>query len=110
MRQSVAITGLKEPMFVKAIDELTSIQKLFARHVNKDDLELWQAPNYKDSPSVELTNRYFTHRSDDPLAPSIPLGDSVDPTGRLTASAGREYFHGEDNVVLYRSKTAQSTA
>src|ERR1700722_7282664 len=57
MRQSVTITGLKEPMFGKAIDELTSIQKLFAHHVNKDNLELWQAPNYKDSPSSDPPNQ-----------------------------------------------------
>jgi hypothetical protein len=109
MRQSVAITGLNEPTFAKAIDELISIQNLFARQVNKDDLELWQPPIYDKFPSVELTNRYFTHRNDDPHASSVPLGQNVDPTGKLTAFAGREFFHSEDNVVRYQSKSTDST-
>jgi len=96
-------------MFAKAVEELTSIQNLFARQVNKDDLELWQPPSYDKFPSIELTNRYFTQRSDDPHASSVPLDGSVDPTGKLTALAGREFFHGEDNVVLYRAKTTEST-
>jgi hypothetical protein len=109
MRQSVTITGLKEPMFAKAIDELTSIQNLFVRRVNKDDLELWQPPNYNNLPSVEFSNRYFTHLSEDPHASTIPLGHNVDPSGKLTALAGREFFHGEDNVVQYQAKSKEST-
>jgi len=104
MRQSVTITGLKEPRFVKAIDELTSIQNLFTCRVNKDDLELWQPPNYD-----ELSNRYFTHRGKDLHASAVPLGHNVDPSGKLTALAGREFFHGEDNVVHYQAKSKEST-
>jgi hypothetical protein len=54
MRQSISITGLKELRFVKAIDELISIQNLFVHQV-KDDLELLQPPNYDKLPSVELS-------------------------------------------------------
>jgi hypothetical protein len=97
MRQSVTITGLKELMFAKAIDELTSIQNLFARRVNKDDLELWQPPNCNNLPSVEFSNRYFTHRSEDPHASTIPLGHNVDPSGK------------EDNFVWYQAKSKEST-
>jgi len=109
MRQSITITGQKEPRFAKAIDELTSIQNLFARRVIKDDLELWQPPDYDKLPSVELSNRYFTHRSEDLHASAIPLGHNVDPSGRLTALAGREFFHVEDNVVRYQAKSKEST-
>ena len=78
MRQSITIMGLKEPMFAKAIDELTCIQNLFAHRVNKDDLELWQPPNYNNFPLFEFSNQYFTHRSEDPHASAIPLGHNVD--------------------------------
>ena len=92
MRQSVAIMGLNEPTFAKVIDELISIQNLFTHQVNKNDLELWQPPIYDKFPSVKLTNQYFTHRNDDPHTSSVPLGQNVDPTGKLTAFAGHEFF------------------
>ena len=109
MQQSITITGLKEPMFAKAIDELTSIQNLFVHWVNKDDLELWQPPNYNNLPSVKFSNWYFTHWSKDLHASAIILGHNVDLLGKLTALAGREFFHGEDNVMRYQAKSKELT-
>jgi hypothetical protein len=62
MQQSLTIMGLKELMLVKVIDELTSIQKLFAHHVNKDNLELWQ-------PGRHLITKIL-HQSNSPIDPS----------------------------------------
>ena len=104
LRQSVTITGLNVPNFTKAIENLVAIQNMFARHVKNEDLDLWQPTTYNEHPSIELSNRYFTYRIDDPHSPSIPLGPDVDPTGRLAALAGGNLFHSEDNVVLYRTK------
>ena len=108
LRQSVTITGLNVPNFTKAIENLVAIQNMFARHVKNEDLDLWQPTTYNKYPSIELTNRYFTYRIDDPHSPSIPLGPDIDPTGRLAALAGGNLFHGEDNVVLYRTKLNNS--
>ena len=108
LRQSVTITGLNVPNFTKAIENLVAIQNMFARHVKNEDLDLWQPTTYNEHPSIELSNRYFTYRIDDPHSPSIPLGPDVDPTGRLAALAGGNLFHSEDNVVLYRTKLNNS--
>jgi len=109
MHQSVTITGLDEPLFAKAIENLAKIQSMFDRHVDKTDFERWIPSTYTTYPAIELKNRYFTYRNDDPQGPSVPLGENVDPTGRLAALAGTDLFHSEDNVVIYRAKLASST-
>jgi len=93
---------------MKAIENLVAIQNMFARHIKNEDLDLWQPTTYSGHPSIELNNRYFTYRIDDPHTPSIPLGHDIDPTGRLAVLAGTDLFHGEDNVVLYRTKLNNS--
>ena len=47
---------------------------------------------------IEFTNHYFTNISDDPHALSIPLGQNINPTGKLSAFAlaGGGSFYGED--------------
>ena len=95
---------MKELMFAKVIDEVAVIQNLFAHQVNNDDLELWQPPCYDTFPLIELINR-----SDDPHALSIPLGQNIDLTGKhpAFALAGGGFFHYEDNVVQYQSKSRE---
>ena len=39
----------------------------------------------------------------------VPLGHNVNSSGKLTALAGHEFFHGEDNVVQYQAKSKEST-
>jgi hypothetical protein len=109
LHQSVTITGLDEPLFTKAIENLAKIQTMFERHVDKNDFDHWTPSTYTTYPAIELKNRYFTYRTDDPQGLSVPLGENIDPTGRLVALAGTDLFHGEDNVVIYRAKLAGST-
>ena len=108
INQSVTITGLDEPHFAKAIENLAAIQTLFEHHIDKNDFDHWLPSRYTTYPAIELSNRYFTYRKDDPHGPSVPLGENIDPTGRLAALAGANLFHSEDNVVLYRAKLAGS--
>jgi hypothetical protein len=109
LHQSVTIMGLNEPLFTKAIENLAKIQTMFERHVDKNDFDHWTPSTYTTYPAIELKNRYFTYRTDDPQGLSVPLGENIDPTGRLVALAGTDLFHGEDNVVIYRAKLAGST-
>jgi hypothetical protein len=77
---------------------------MFSRHVDKHNIDQWEPSTYTTYQAINISNRYFTYRSDDPHAPSVPLGRHVDPTGRLATLAGHDLFHGEDNIVLYRTK------
>ena len=109
MHQSVTITGLNEPLFATALENLAKIQSMFDRHVDKNDFERWTPSTYTTYPAIVLKNRYFTYRDDDPQGLSVPLGENVDPTGRLATSISTDLFHSEDNVVIYRAKLASST-
>jgi len=109
LHQSVTITGLNEPLFAQAIENLAKIQSMFERYVDKNDFDRWIPSTYTTYPAIELKNRYFTYRNDDPQGLSIPLGEDVDPSGRLAALAGTDLFHSEDNVVIYHAKLASST-
>ena len=108
MRQSVRITGLGQPIFAKAIETIAGVQNTFARHVDKNNISEWAPSTYTSYQAIEVYNRYFTYRNDDPHGPSVPLGRHIDPTGKLAAMAGNDIFHSEDNVVLYRTKLSGS--
>jgi hypothetical protein len=109
MHQSVHITGLNDPLFVKALENLAAIQNMFERHVDKNNFDHWSPISHATNTAFELKNRYFTYRRDDPHALSVPLAQNVDPTGQLATLAGPDLFHGEDNVVVYCAKLAGSS-
>jgi hypothetical protein len=83
-------------------------QNLFVCHIKNEVLELWQPTTYNRNPLIELSNGYFMHKIDDPHSLSIPFIPDVDPTRWLTALAGGDLFHSEDNVVLYCTKLNNS--
>jgi hypothetical protein len=101
MRQSVSITGVDEPLFIKAIDNLLAMQNTFARNIDENCIDSWQPSSYAGYQSIDIGNRYFTSRRDDPQGTPISFTHGVDPQGKLSALAGSELFHGEDNDVCY---------
>ena len=109
MRQSVRITGLDQPIFAKMIKTIAGVQNMFARRVDKNNINEWAPSAYKSYQEIEVYNRYFTYRNDDPQGLSVLLGRHVDPTGKLATMAGNDLFHSDDNVVLYRTKPSGST-
>ncbi|KAH6894773.1 hypothetical protein BKA70DRAFT_1375752 [Coprinopsis sp. MPI-PUGE-AT-0042] len=79
----------------KAIDNTVYLFTEFSRCVGASDLKpIAFLEQGKDGPCLDLSNRYFTPRSDDPYGSSIPMDTAIDPTGT-------ELFHGEDNEVKY---------
>ena len=56
MNQSVTITGLDEPLFTKAIENVAAIQTLFEHHIDKDNFDHWQPSTYTTYPAIEISN------------------------------------------------------
>ena len=86
-----------------------AIQNMFARQIDSKNFDAWQSSAYNTYTAVDISNRYFTYRNDDPYAQPVPLGPAVDPLGVLGALADHDLFHGEDNTVSYHRKPVGST-
>jgi len=50
---------------------------------------------------LDISTRYFSSRRTDPVSPAIPFEKMEDPYGTLVSLSDENYFHGEDNRVLY---------
>ena len=96
-------------MFAKVIETIAGIQDMFVCHVDKNDINQWAPSMYTSHQAIKVHNQYFTFRNNDPHSPSVPLGQHIDPTGKLAAMARNNFFHSEDNVVLYWTKVSRST-
>jgi hypothetical protein len=88
-------------MFNKAVENMISIQNMFARRIGENNLDIWRPSSFQGYQSVDLSNRYFTCKRDDPNGTVIPFSSGIDPHGKLSALGGNNLFHGEDNHVLY---------
>jgi len=56
MNQSITITGLDEPLFAKAIENVAAIQALFEHHVDKNEFDHWRPSTYTTYPAIEINN------------------------------------------------------
>jgi hypothetical protein len=101
MRQSVAVTGLGTTAFDDAIQSILAIEDVFARQVGEKKMVPWKRGTYQEWDSMDISNRYFTHRRTDRNIQPVPFDRLVDPDGTLEALAGEDKVHGMDNVVEY---------
>jgi hypothetical protein len=101
MRQSVKLTGLGTPLFQDCVDNIQRLSQILSRQVPEGNMDLFQHSDFLDHPAVDIGTRYFTSRRDDPMGPSAPFDDSVDPKGILASIVDGNYFYGSDNIVLY---------
>lgn len=110
MRQGVTLAGLDTQVFDKALDNMGRLYAEFSRYVGESELApIGFITAGGGGSSVDISNRYFTSRGEDPHSPGIPFDPSVDPTGALASCTGHDLFHGEDNEVQYyqRKKTTE---
>ena len=101
MRQSVKMTGLGTPAFQDCIGNIQRLSQILSRQVPEGHMDTFQHSNFLEHPALDIGTRYFTSRKDDPMGPSAPFEDSVDPKGILASMADDKYFYGADNIVLY---------
>jgi hypothetical protein len=66
-------------------------------------MDIFTHGSFLEHPTLNIGTWYFTSRKDDPMGPSAPFDDSVDPKGILMSIVDDKYFYGSDNVVQYYS-------
>ena len=101
--QSVNLTGLDSPGFGICMDNLQYLQQLLARQVPDGAMEPFAPGSFSNFKSVSLSTRHFTSRREDPFSTAVRFSPLVDPKGIMASMSTDDYFHGEDNEVLYYS-------
>ncbi|PBK84469.1 hypothetical protein ARMGADRAFT_1088476 [Armillaria gallica] len=102
LRQSVSITGLGTNPFNNAMEAIASVYATFIRQLGQDQLVPIQfMSTYKEFPSIDISNRYFSRRDQTPSEAEIEFGEIVDPLDILGKLHGQVYCHSVDNSVAY---------
>ncbi|KAL0960763.1 hypothetical protein HGRIS_005785 [Hohenbuehelia grisea] len=111
LKQGVAIVGLGDPNFDRALENMDRLINVLSRHVPDGRLLPAEGRSGEgDEAQVDLINRYLTPRHEQPLGCEVPFANGVDPKNILRALTGKEYFHGEDNQVAYMERTHTNPA
>lgn len=101
LRQSIQITGLGTPSFSKAIKAIHEVDRRLSLQEAADSVQPWSPSQFDTFPSIDIGNRYFTHRSDAYLHDIVDFSPDVDPNGILRRSGQNRYVHCTDNEVKY---------
>jgi hypothetical protein len=104
LRQAITLTGLGSPSFDDAVASAQEIYLLFQRQFPEGKLQNWSSSTFRDYPTLELSNRYFTPKKDALNMEHLPFHKTVDPHGILEAMAREGYKHTEENAVSYYAR------
>jgi hypothetical protein len=109
LRQSVSLTGLGTAYFDEVIDGIKHVLLAFSRCVAVDKLAPCNLIDIRDDcTTIDLSNRYFSLKKDVPDESRVLLTKDIDPKGFLAHAAGKNYVHGENNMVKYYSYSTGS--
>lgn len=98
IRQAVRLTGLGNPSFSKAVENIAKIHETMAKHIT---LSPWQINIYEGYSTIDANARYFTPRKYIPNERGQVFGNGVDPDGVLASLRDQFIIHGYDNKVEY---------
>lgn len=102
LRQGIQLTGLDSQSFKNAIESITTVHNEFSRVFQEDTIHLWKHDAYLTYPAINIYNRYFYTTQDCPQQASVPFGDNIDPSHKLSALAlASGLVHTIDNQVEY---------
>ncbi|KAJ3517772.1 hypothetical protein NMY22_g13893 [Coprinellus aureogranulatus] len=109
LRQGVRLSGLNTASFELAVQRIQDIMAIWCRSVSKI-LPATFVGEDEQGNYLDLSNRYFSSMRDGRGGPAKPFTDDVDPTGVLASMENDQYYHGEENTVLYlqRFSSAQT--
>lgn len=88
--------------FLSGLENICLLHQRLSREFSEGLMEKLEPTNFLSYACLNVATRYFTAHQIDPYSPSIPFKTNVDPKGILqTLVQNSNYFHGEDNEVLY---------
>jgi len=105
LRQSLTLTALGRTSFEKILASIARVHTLFDRSIGENRLQACSIfTTFEDVPAVDMSNRYFTPRTEATISEIMVLGNEIDPQGFLARAAGPNYVHTEENMVYYYEK------
>ena len=106
-RQSLSITGLGTETFRKVISTIHVLDHLMCQTLSPNSAHPWVPSQFDEFPSIEISNRYFTRRSEILADDIASFSCDIDPTGILARRAGDTFTHAVDNVVVYYDRVGE---
>ncbi|KAJ3526607.1 hypothetical protein NMY22_g10097 [Coprinellus aureogranulatus] len=100
LRQGVRISGLSSLAFETAIQRLQDIVAIWSRCVSRIQVPSFVGLDDRGA-YLDVWNRYFSSRREGGGGPVKALTPEIDPIGLLTSMQDEQYYHGEENSVLY---------
>ncbi len=84
------------------MEAIASVYATFICQLGQDQLVPIQfMSTYKDFPSIDISNQYFSRRDQTPSEADIEFSEIVDPLDILGKLCGQAYCHSVDNSVAY---------
>ncbi|KIM90321.1 hypothetical protein PILCRDRAFT_31490, partial [Piloderma croceum F 1598] len=101
LRQAVTLTGLGTEKFEQSVDAFIQIHTMFSRIFKDGILDPWLLSAFGDHNAVDISNRYFTSRHQNPTAVQLSFHELVDPDRILVNMAVGDLVHSEENDVQF---------
>ena len=95
------LTGFGSDIIKKAIDNIRYIHGLFDQEFMQGELEAWTPGRFGQFDAIDISNRYFTRRSDMNGEAPIQFSHAIDPENILTNALSNDFVHIQENVVEY---------
>ena len=77
------------------------IHGLFDQEFMQGELEAWTPGRFGQFDAIDISNRYFTRRSDMNGEAPIQFSRAIDPENILTNALSNDFVHIQENIVEY---------
>ena len=95
------LTAFGSDTMKKAIENIHSIHGLFNQEFMHGELKDWTVGQFGQFDAIDISNRYFTRRSEMNGETPIQFSRAVDPENILTNALSNDFVHIQENVVEY---------
>lgn len=106
LKQSIGLTGFGGSAFQDGIAAIQEIHRLFSRNFPQHMLEAWMPGEFDQKPTIDMANRFFTHRSQANRDDLSLFCTNVDPDGVLRRALNDKCVHTSDNEVAYYERVS----
>ncbi|KAF7974570.1 hypothetical protein HWV62_11940 [Athelia sp. TMB] len=104
MKQSVRITSFGSKLFEDAVQSASKLANFISTDIGGEPSSDWVPARFQKWSALEFSNRYFVHQNSEGDMERAEFGSLIDPDGVLSAIAGEEWVHTEDNQVKFFSR------